>query len=198
MSAEPHKRWHCTVPPLAAGHDASPLTYFGFEVFSSGGNTSPTERSSVATNSPSMKARIFAGRESNSVSGAVIASRTRYPSASLRSSAEYFTVVDRGDDAGLARRLEPEMRRVNGYGPSLADGLAHLLRDLTAAETAAAQAKTAFITSQRELDATILNLQGAVAQGRAVLATLGVKVSRKIKKKAEPVKPVVAVVPEAA
>lgn len=112
--------------------------------------------------------------------------------------AEFFTVVDRGDDAGLGRRLEPEMRRVTGFGPPLADGLAHMLRDLGAAETAAAQAKANFTSSQRDLDAALLNLQGAVAQGRAVLATLGVKVSRKIKKKAEPVKPVTAIVPQAA
>ena len=49
-------------------------------------------------------------------------------------SAEYFTVVDRGDDAGLALRLEPEIRSVPGYGPALADGLAQLLGSLTAAE----------------------------------------------------------------
>ncbi|MER2561071.1 MAG: hypothetical protein ABTQ32_10145 [Myxococcaceae bacterium] len=113
-------------------------------------------------------------------------------------SAEYFTVVDRGDDAGLARRLEPEMRRVNGFGPPLADGLAHMLRDLAAAETAAAQARASFTSSQRDLDAALLNLQGAVAQGRAVLATLGVKLSRKVKKKSEPVKPIASIVPQAA
>lgn len=113
-------------------------------------------------------------------------------------SAEYFTVVDRGDDAGLARRLEPEMRRVPGFGPPLADGLAHMLRDLAAAETAAAQARASFTSSQRDLDAALLNLQGAVAQGRAVLATLGVKLSRKVKKKSEPVKPIASIVPQAA
>lgn len=113
-------------------------------------------------------------------------------------SAEYFTVVDRGDDAGLGRRLEPEMRRVSGFGPPLADGLAHMLRELNAAELAATQAKASLTASQRDLDAAILNLQGAVAQGRAVLATLGVKVSRKIKKKSEPVKPIATIVPTAA
>ena len=113
-------------------------------------------------------------------------------------SAEYFTVVDRGDDAGLARRLEPEMRRVPGFGPPLADGLAHMLRDLAAAETAAAQARASYTSSQRDLDAALLNLQGAVAQGRAVLATLGVKLSRKVKKKSEPVKPIASIVPQAA
>lgn len=113
-------------------------------------------------------------------------------------SAEYFTVVDRGDDAGLARRLEPEMRRVSGFGPPLADGLAHMLRDFDAAETAAAQAKAALTASQRNLDAALLNLQGAVAQGRAVLATLGVKLSRRIKKKSEPVKAIASIVPQAA
>jgi hypothetical protein len=112
-------------------------------------------------------------------------------------SAEYFTVVDRGDDAGLARRLEPEMRRVPGFGPPLADGLAHLLRDLVAAETAHGRAKAALTAAQRDLDAALLNLQGAVAQGRAVLATVGVKLSRKSKKKTEP-KPVAPIMPVAA
>lgn len=105
---------------------------------------------------------------------------------------------DRGGDAGLARRLEPEMRRVSGFGPPLADGLAHMLRDFDAAETAAAQAKAALTASQRNLDAALLNLQGAVAQGRAVLATLGVKLARRTRKKSEPVKPIASIVPQAA
>ena len=89
------------------------------------------------------------------------------------------------------------MRRTWPCAP-LADGLAHMLRDLTAAETAAAQAKASLTSSQRDLDAALLNLQGAVAQGRAVLATLGIKLSRKVKKKSEPVKPVATIVPQAA
>lgn len=112
-------------------------------------------------------------------------------------SAEYFAVVDRGDDPGLARRLEPEIRRVSGFGPPLADSLAHLLGELTSAETAEAKAKATLRSSQRELDAALLNLQGAIAQGRAVLATLGIKVPRTVKKKSEPVK-LVTITPEAA
>ncbi len=98
-------------------------------------------------------------------------------------STEYFTVVDRGDEAGLARRLEPEIRRVPKYGPPLADALAHLLRELSAADVASQNAESALVTAQRELDAAILNLQGSVAQGRAVLATMGVKIKRKVAKK---------------
>ncbi|MBM4784338.1 MAG: hypothetical protein GQE15_42265 [Archangiaceae bacterium] len=113
-------------------------------------------------------------------------------------SGEYFTVVDRGDEAGLARRLEPEMRRVPGYGPPLADGLAHMLRDLTTAETVSAEAKARLTSSQRDLDAAVLSLQSAVAQGRAVLATLGVKLTLRIKKKAELTKSPASIVPQAA
>lgn len=98
-------------------------------------------------------------------------------------SAEHFTVMDKGDDAGLARRLEPEIRRVAGYGSGLADALAQLVRELQAAEAEAQRAKDALTTAMRELDSAILNLQGAVAQGRAVLATFGVKLTRKTKKK---------------
>lgn len=98
-------------------------------------------------------------------------------------SAEYFTVVDRGDDAGLALRLEPEIRSVPGYGPALADGLAHLLRDLSAAEATMQQARATVEARQRDLDAAIFNLQSVVAQGRAVLASCGVKLARKKAKK---------------
>lgn len=98
-------------------------------------------------------------------------------------SAEYFTIVDRGDAAGLARRLEPEIRRVPNYGPPLADALVLLLRDLTAADVVSQNAESALVTAQRELDAAILNLQGSVAQGRAVLATFGVRLKRKVAKK---------------
>lgn len=101
-------------------------------------------------------------------------------------SAEYFTVVDKGDDAGLAKRLEPEIRHVPGYGPALADTVAHLVRDLHAAETACIRAKSALITAQRELDSALLNLQSAVAQGRAVLAAFGVKLARKPAKRKAP------------
>lgn len=98
-------------------------------------------------------------------------------------SAEYFTVVDRGDEEGLARRLEPEIRRVPNYGPPLADAYAHMLRDLKAAETENLKAEATLVNAQRQLDAAILNLQSVVAQGRAVLASLGVKFIRKTKKK---------------
>ena len=98
-------------------------------------------------------------------------------------SAHHFTIMDKGDDAGLARRLEPEVRRVPGYGSGLADAVNHVVRDLDAAETAAQRAETQLITARRELDGAILNLQAAVAQGRAVLATFGVKHTRKTKKK---------------
>lgn len=97
--------------------------------------------------------------------------------------ADYFGVVDRGDEEGLARRLEPEIRRVPNYGPPLADAYAHMLRDLTAADAASVKAEATLVSAQRELDAAILNLQGVVAQGRAVLASLGVKFTRKTKKK---------------
>lgn len=89
----------------------------------------------------------------------------------------------KGDDAGLARRLEAEIRRVAGYGSGLADALAQLVRELQAAEAEAQRAKDTLTTAMRELDSAILNLQGAVAQGRAVLATFGVKLTRKMKKK---------------
>lgn len=98
-------------------------------------------------------------------------------------SAQHFTIMDKGDDAGLARRLEPEIRRVPSYGPGLADALNHLVRDLATAETDAQRAETQLTTAMRELDSAILNLQGVVAQGRAVLATFGVKLTRKTKKK---------------
>ena len=73
--------------------------------------------------------------------------------------------------------------RVPKYGPPLADALAHLLRELSAADVASQNAEAALVTAQRELDAAILNLQGSVAQGRAVLATMGVKLKRKVAKK---------------
>lgn len=98
-------------------------------------------------------------------------------------SAEYFTVVDRGDDAGLALRLEPEIRSVPGYGPALADGLAQLLGNLTAAEAASQKARATVTACQRDLDAAIFGLQSVVAQGRAVLASFGVKLTRKKAKK---------------
>lgn len=107
--------------------------------------------------------------------------------------AEYFAVIDRGDEAGLARRLEPEVRRVPSYGAPLADALAKLLIDLTAATLSSQNADDALITARRELDAAILNLQAVVAQGRAVLATLGVKVSRKKARKKAPVATVVPI-----
>ncbi|MDP3237100.1 MAG: hypothetical protein Q8N26_30205 [Myxococcales bacterium] len=88
-------------------------------------------------------------------------------------SAEYFTVVDRGDDAGLALRLEP----------ALADGLAQLLGNLTAAEAASQKARATVTACQRDLDAAIFGLQSVVAQGRAVLASFGVKLTRKKAKK---------------
>ncbi len=103
--------------------------------------------------------------------------------------AEYYTVLDSGDDAGLARRLEPEIRRLSGFGPPLADDLAHILRELAKVETTAARAKAELTSSQRALDAAIHNLQAGAAQGRAVLSTLGVQLSRKKKKKADAVKP---------
>jgi hypothetical protein len=101
-------------------------------------------------------------------------------------SAEHFTVMDKGDDAGLARRLEPEIRRVPGYGAAFADAMVHILRELSTAETAAQHAKAHLTTSMRELDSAILSLQSIVAQGRAVLATFGVKLTRKTKKKSAP------------
>ncbi len=99
-------------------------------------------------------------------------------------SAQHFTIMDKGDDAGLARRLEPEIRRVPRYGAGLADALHHLLQDLEVAEAEAQRAETQLTTAMRELDSAILNLQAVVAQGRAVLATFGVKLTRKTKKKA--------------
>ena len=98
-------------------------------------------------------------------------------------SAQHFTIMDKGDDAGLARRLEPELRRVPHYGAGLADALHHLLHNLGAAETEAQRMEAQRTTSMRELDAALLNLQAVVAQGRAVLATFGVKVASKRKKK---------------
>lgn len=107
-------------------------------------------------------------------------------------SAQHFTIMDKGDDAGLARRLEPELRRVPHYGAGLADALHHLLHNLGAAETEAQRMEAQRTTSMRELDAAILNLQAVVAQGRAVLATFGVKLTRKKKKTATPAAETVA------
>lgn len=98
-------------------------------------------------------------------------------------SAQHFTIMDKGDEAGLARRLEPEIRRVPRYGAGLADALHHLLQDLEAAEAESQRAETQLTTAMRELDSAILNLQAVVSQGRAALATLGVKLTRKNKKK---------------
>lgn len=98
-------------------------------------------------------------------------------------SAQHFTIMDKGDDAGLARRLEPEIRRVPSYGPGLADALNHLVRGLSDREAEAQRAESQRTTAMRELDSSMLNLQAVVAQGRAVLATFGVKLTRKMKKK---------------
>jgi hypothetical protein len=98
-------------------------------------------------------------------------------------SAEFFAVMDKGDDLGLAQRLEPEIRRVPGYGASFADAMVHLLRELSHAEAAAQQARDHRTSSMRELDSALLNLRGIVAQGRAVLATFGVTLKRKVKNK---------------
>ncbi len=98
-------------------------------------------------------------------------------------SAEHFTVIDKGDEPGLGRRLEPEIRRVPGYGPGLADALHHLVQHVESAEAAWQRARGNQTTAERELDSAILNLQGVVAQGRAVLATFGIKPARKVTKK---------------
>ena len=104
-------------------------------------------------------------------------------------SAQHFTIMDKGDDAGLACRLEPEIRRVPHYGAGLADALTHLMRNLADAEAEAQRAQTQRTTSMRELDSALLNLQAAVAQGRAVLAAFGVKLARKVKKTSAPAEP---------
>lgn len=66
-------------------------------------------------------------------------------------------------------------------------------------QTAATSAKATLVSWERNLDAALLNLQGSVAQGRAVLATMGIKLARKPKKKVvEAVKPVPAIIPVAA
>ncbi len=66
---------------------------------------------------------------------------------------------------------------VPGYGPALADGLAQLLGNLTAAEATSQKARATVTACQRDVDAAIFGLQSVVAQGRAVLASFGVGVS---------------------
>jgi hypothetical protein len=98
-------------------------------------------------------------------------------------SAEHFAVIDKGDDAGMARRLEPVIRTVPRFGPGLADSLKYLVDDLEVAQSARAAARSKHDDAQRDLDTAIFNLQGIVAQGRAVLTSFRVKLSRKTKKK---------------
>jgi hypothetical protein len=90
-----------------------------------------------------------------------------------------FAIVDRGDPIGLAKRIIPEVSKVPVSGLGLSKMMKTALTNAEKASTEADEALKERIQADLLVEGALLRLQAAVAQGNAVLADAGIKVTRR-------------------
>jgi hypothetical protein len=99
--------------------------------------------------------------------------------------AAMFRSLDRGNEPGLAIRLEIAARSVPALGGGTLSKLVTSKRH--AFETAKRQAvarSTSVVTASREFDAAVLALESLFARGRAVLASAGIRIPARLVRRA--------------
>lgn len=100
--------------------------------------------------------------------------------------AAMFRSLDRGNEPGLATRLEIAAKVVPGLGGNLSKLVASKRHTFETAKRQAAARSTSVVIASREFDSAVLALESLFARGRAVLARVGIRIPARLVHRARP------------